>query len=104
MDGILKVSPEQLTSTAAQFSTCGTTIRNITASMTDLVSSLSPAWAGEDASAYIAKFNGLQDDINRIHAMIQEHIADLTEMADIFNTVSSANLTEIEALSSDVIV
>lgn len=104
MEGILRVSPEQLTSTATEFSACGTTVRNITSAMTDIVSGLSSAWAGEDATAYIAKFNGLQDDIGRIHAMIQEHVTDLTEMARIYSGTTSANLTDIEGLSSDVIV
>lgn len=104
MEGILKVSPEQLTSAASEFSTCGTAIRNITTEMTSIVTSLSSAWAGEDASAYIAKFNGLQDDIERIHAMIQEHVTDLTEMAKSYSGAVSANLSEIEGLSSDVIV
>lgn len=104
MEGILKVSPEQLTSTATEFSACGTTVRNITTAMTDIVTGLSSAWAGEDATAYVAKFNGLQDDIGRMHAMIQEHVTDLTEMAKIYSGASASNVTEIEALSSDVIV
>lgn len=104
MEGILKVSPEQLTSAATEFSACGTTVRNITAAMTDIVTGLSSAWAGEDATAYVAKFNGLQDDIGRMHAMIQEHVTDLNEMAKIYVGATESNVTEIEALSSDVIV
>lgn len=104
MEGILKVSPEQLTSTAAEFSSYGTSVRNITTEMTSIVTGLSSAWAGEDATAYIAKFNGLQDDIERIHAMIQEHVTDLNEMAKTYSGATAGNLTEIEGLSSDVIV
>lgn len=104
MEGILKVSPEQLTSAASEFSAYGTTVRNITLEMTSIVTSLSSAWAGEDATAYIAKFNGLQDDIERIHAMIQEHVTDLTEMAQTYSGATAGNLTEIEGLSSDVII
>lgn len=104
MEGILKVSPEQLTSTAAEFGACGNAVRNITTAMTDIVTGLSSAWVGDDASAYAAKFNGLQDDINKMHAMIQEHVNDLNEMARIYSNATSSNLTEIEALSADVIV
>ena len=46
MEGILKVSPEQLTSVATEFSACGTAVRNISAAMTDIVTGLSSAWAG----------------------------------------------------------
>lgn len=104
MEGILKVSPEQLTSTAAEFSICGTSIRNITTTMTETVNSLSSAWQGDDATAYAAKFNSLQDDIERIHAMIHEHVTDLNEMARNFSGALSENLTDIEGLSGDVIV
>lgn len=104
MEGILKVSPEQLTSTAAEFSSYGTSIRNITTEMTSIVTGLSSIWAGEDATAYVAKFNGLQDDIERIHAMIQEHVADLNEMAKGYSNATTGNLSEIEGLSSDVII
>ena len=44
MEGILKVSPEQLTSAASEFSAYGTTVRNITSEMTSIVTSLSSAW------------------------------------------------------------
>lgn len=104
MEGILKVSPEKLTSTAAEFGACGTTVRNITTAMTDIVTGLSPVWAGEDASTYVAKFNGLQDDIEKMHAMIQEHVTDLNEMAKNYIQTQGGTVTEIESLSSDVIV
>lgn len=104
MEGILKVSPEQLTSTAQEFGSYGTSIRNITTEMTSIVTGLSSVWAGEDATAYIAKFNGLQDDIERIHAMIQEHATDLNEMAKTYSGAMTGNITEIEGLSSDVII
>ena len=104
MEGTLKVTPEQLVSTANEFSTCGTTVRNITASMTEIVNGLSAAWSGEDASAYVTKFKGLQDDIERIHTMIQEHVNDLNEMAKNYTNATSANISDIDALSSDVIV
>jgi len=104
MEGILKVSPEQLTSTASEFGSYGATVKNITTEMTGIVTSLSSAWAGEDATAYIAKFNGLQDDIERLHAMIQEHVTDLTEMAKIYGGATAGNVAEIEGLSSDVII
>lgn len=104
MEGILKVTPQQLMTTANEFNSCGTTVRNLTQSMTSLVSGLSSVWTGEAATAYAAKFNGLQDDIERIHRMIAEHVQDLNDMAQNYESAENANLTEIEALSSDVIV
>lgn len=104
MEGTLKVAPERLTSAAAEFSACGSAVRSITAEMTSIVAGLSSAWAGEDASAYTAKFNGLQDDIEKLHAMVQEHVSDLTEMAQVYSGAVSGNVTEISGLSSNVIV
>lgn len=52
----------------------------------------------------VVQSDGLQDDIERIHAMIQEHVTDLNEMAKTYSSATAGNLTEIEGLSSDVIV
>ena len=43
MEGILKVSPEQLTGAASEFGSYGATVRNITAEMTSIVAGLSSA-------------------------------------------------------------
>ncbi len=104
MEGILKVSPEQLVSTASEFSGKGTQIGNLTTEMTNRVSALAGSWEGEAATAYINKFNGLQDDIQKMIAMVQEHSKDLNEMAEIYRSAESQNLSDFEALSSDVIV
>jgi WXG100 family type VII secretion target len=104
MEGILKVTPEQLTSTANSFSATGTQVRNLTAAMTDLVNGMASIWTGEAASAYTTKFNGLQDDISKINAMIQEHVNDLTQMASTYNSAEQASTSEAQGLSSDVIV
>ena len=104
MTGTLKVTPEQLVSTANEFQGIGNTIRTLTADMTNTVTGLSSIWEGEAATAYVAKFNGLQDDIERMHAMITEHVTDLTEMARVYSDAENADLDEIATLSSDVIV
>lgn len=104
MTGILKVTPEQLISTANEFQSIGTTVRNLTSEMTNIVTGLSGIWEGEAATAYVTKFNGLQDDIERLHAMITEHVTDLNEMANVYSTAENADLDEIATLSSDVII
>lgn len=104
MTGILKVTPEQLVSTANEFQNIGTTVRNLTTEMTNTVTGLSSVWEGEAATAYVAKFNGLQDDIERLHAMITEHVTDLTEMATVYSNAEKTDMDQIATLSSDVIV
>ena len=104
MTGILKVTPEQLISTANEFQGIGTTVRSLTTEMTNTVTGLSSIWEGEAATAYVAKFNGLQDDIERIHAMITEHVTDLNDMATIYANAEKTDMDAIANLSSDVIV
>ena len=82
MNGTLKVTTSKLTSTASSFQSTGNQVKNLTTQMTTIVKSLSgQIWSGEAASAYIKKFDGMQDDISKIIKMINEHVTDLQEMA-----------------------
>ena len=47
MEGILKVTPEQLEATAGEFANKGTTVGNLTSEMTQLVEGLNSIWEGE---------------------------------------------------------
>ncbi|MDO5799531.1 MAG: WXG100 family type VII secretion target [Eubacteriales bacterium] len=105
MAGILRVTPEKLQSTASSFESTGNNIMNLTQQMTSIVTSLSgQVWSGEAATSYVNKFNGLQDDMERIHKMVQEHSKDLQEVAQQFITAENANKDLANSLSSDVIV
>ncbi len=104
MEGIIKVSPQLLTSTASEFSSQGTAVSNLTNEMMNLITGLSSTWEGEAASAYINKFRSLEDDIQKMVRMIQEHSTDLEEMARIYTEADNANMEEANSLSSDVIV
>lgn len=103
--GILKVSPEKLQATASSFEGSASKVSNLTQQMTNIVTSLSgQIWSGEAATAYVNKFNGLQDDMTRIYKMIQEHSQDLTQMAQEYIRAEAANTELANSLSSDVIV
>lgn len=104
MEGIIKVTPEQLQNTSNEFAGKGTTVGNLTSQMTDLVVGLSSVWEGEAASAYVAKFRQLDDDIQKMIRMIQEHSTDLNEMAQAYIDAENANADAIATLSGDVIV
>ena len=105
MAGILRVTPEKLQSTASSFESTGSTIMNLTQQMTSIVTSLSgQVWSGEAATSYVTKFNGLQDDMERIHKMVQEHSKYLQEVAQQFISAENANKDLANSLSSDVIV
>lgn len=104
MEGIIKVSPQLLNNTASEFGNQGNMISNITTEMMTLITGMASAWEGEAATAYITKFRGLEDDIQRMIRMVQEHSSDLQEMAQIYAEADAANAEEANSLSSDVIV
>ena len=104
MNGVINVSTEQLRSTASEFSTLGQQVASLTSEMTNTVTGLSSAWEGEAAQAYINKFKGLDDDIQKMNRMIQEHVTDLNDMAQAYDEANSANVDLIGNLSSDEIV
>ena len=104
MTGTLNVDPAKLNSTATSFQSTGNQIKSLTTQMTTLVTSLNgEVWSGDAATAYKNKFNGLQDDINRMISMVNEHVTDLQAMAREYEQAESANMTAANALASDVI-
>lgn len=105
MTGTLKVDTAKLTGTASSFQSNGNQIKTLTTQMTSLVTGLSgEVWSGEAATAYVNKFKGLQDDINRMVAMVNEHVQDLQAMAQQYEQAENANVTAAGSLSSDVII
>ena len=103
--GILRVTPEKLQATAASFEASASSVNSLTQNMTSVVTSLSgQIWSGEAATAYVNKFNGLQDDMNRIYKMIKEHSDDLTAIAQQIIGQENLNMDLANGLSSDVIV
>lgn len=104
MEGILNVTPEQLSQSASEFGSKAGTISNLTSEMTNMVTGLASAWEGEASTAYINKFRGLEDDIQKMIRMVQEHSNDLEEMARNYTNVEQQIIEETSSLSSDVIV
>ena len=103
MDGMIKVSPELLISTAGEFSNQGTTINTLTGEMLQLATGLASAWQGDVATAYITKFKGLENSIQLMVRMIQEHATDLEEMAKVYQESDKAAADEASGLVTDVI-
>lgn len=104
MEGTIKVTPEVLISTSNEFSSQGSQISALTTQMMDLVNSLPGSWVGEAGSAYVSKFAGLSDDIQRITNMVNEHSEDLNLMAQNYMTTEQQIGDMAQSLSSDVIV
>ena len=103
MEGIMKVTPEELIAASGDFSVEAGNISLYTMGMVEIVEGMSSVWEGEAQSAYSAKFHTLDDDIQRMIRMIQEHVADLEEMANQFRNAETSNMDEIGSLLSDAI-
>ena len=103
MEGYLKVTPEKLISTSGEFQQSGSRIRNLTREMINIVDSLRSVWEGEAASAYNTKFHQLDDDMEKMHRMIEEHVKDLAEMARQYQLAETSNIEFGNALAGDVI-
>lgn len=103
MEGILKVTPERLEAAATEFSATATSLGNVTNQMTSLANGLSSVWGGDAANTYRTKFTGLNDDIQTMISMINEHASDLIEMANTYKAAESANASLAGALLDNVI-
>lgn len=104
MTGTLKVDTAKLTSTASSFSSTANTIKSLTNSMTETVGKLNGnVWSGDAQQKYTTQFNGLQDDINRMIGMINEHVQDLQEMAKNYESAEQTNQATAGSLLNDVI-
>ena len=104
MEGTILVTPEQLESTANEFGSIMTQVQNIANNMTDQVNGLGAKWQGEASTAYVNKFNQLNDDIAKLAAMIGEHVTDLNEMAKVYRNAEQANIDLGNSLAGDIIV
>lgn len=104
MTGVILVTPEQLNNAASAFKSQGENVRRITSQMISIADRVCGQWEGEASQAYHTKFHGLEDDIQRMINMITEHVDDLMEMSRIYSDAETQNLSDIETLSSDVIV
>ena len=103
MDGIIKVDPQKLISTADEFNGTGNQVKSLTDNMVSIIDSLRSVWEGEAATTYNTKFHQLQDDMDKMYRMIQEHVKDLNEMAQQYITAENANIETGSSLTGDVI-
>ena len=104
MEGIIKVSPQLLKTSAAEFGNQANAIQNLTTEMMTLITGLCSANEGEAIMTYINKFKSLEDDMQKVIRMVQEHSTDLEEMAQIVIETENMNIEEANSLASDVII
>lgn len=103
MPNIIRVSPDKLNSTAGEIKNIQSNVLNITSEMTSIVQGMSSDWTGDASTAYIQKFTGLQDDMQKISSMLNEHVTDLQTMSTTYSQAESNAASISSGLSSDVI-
>lgn len=104
MTGTLKAEPGKLKSAASSFESTGRQIQRLTTSMTQTVNEMTGrVWSGDAAAAYTKKFKSLEDDINRMIRMINEHVKDLNQMASEYEKSETQNQNLANSLKADVI-
>lgn len=103
MEGTLLVTPEELLSASSAFATNMSSVQSITTAMMEIVTQTSSYWEGEAREAYVNKFNQLQDDIEKIHKMIQEHVTDLETMAKTYQEAEQKSMDTANQLAGDVL-
>lgn len=100
---IIKVTPEKLIQTANEFSQSGKSVSALTNEMMSIVNSLKSIWQGSAAVGFSNKFNSLQDDIEKINRIIQQHVNDLNEMARTYQAAEDSSVEESSRLMSEVL-
>lgn len=104
MEATLLVTPEQLQSTASNFSAKATQVKALHDSMIQKVNNLASSWTGTASEAYTTKFNALQSSMDTIYRMIQEHVSDLNAIAEQYTsaeTQATAAANELPAITLD---
>lgn len=102
-EGYLKVTPEKLIEASNEFSASGKTVASLTAEMMNIVNGLKSIWQGSAATEYSGRFNSLQDDIEKINRIIDEHVNDLSQMALEYEKAEEMSVEESTKLLSEVI-
>lgn len=92
MADIIKVTPEQLKTTAASLEATGNEVKKVTSQMLALVSGISPSvWSGEASHAFIAKFKGMDGDVNKMCKRLSDQSQHLGKIADAYKTAEDTN-------------
>lgn len=103
MATIIKVETNVIITTSTSFSTTGNDIKTLTRQMMQLITSLSSVWTGDASKAYIKKFQGLSDDIDRMIKIINEYVDDLKQIARNYEQTEQDNESVAQELLDKVI-
>ena len=104
MNGILKVTPQELRTVSGEFDGYNNEVAGLSQQMLSLIAGLTGSiWSGEAATGYQSKFAALATDMEKIRRKISEHVDDLMEMAGAYEQSEQSAVQEASALKTDII-
>jgi WXG100 family type VII secretion target len=77
-------------------------LKSLTDTMFEIVDGTAAVWSGSAHDQFVAKFDGLQDEMQYLYQMVDEYHTDLIEIASNYETAESDNDSISQALSSDI--
>ena len=102
MDGIIKVTPQQLNATASTLQGHATKLAQLAQELSDKASQLSQ-WQGDASNAYVRKLNDEKQDVMDCVQMVKSRAQELIEMAAKYAAAENANANDANALATDVV-
>ena len=100
----IRVTPEQLKAKALSMGESAKMIQDLTQSMTSTVTAVSGnIWSGNAQASYVAKFNQLQQDVNNVIKLVNNHVSHLNSIATEYESAEAKNIAAVNKLSSKVI-
>ena len=92
MADMIKVTPENLKTSAAALETKGKDVQKVTRDMISLVSGISKnVWSGDASTAYVTKFKNLDTVVSKMCKRLSDQSQHLGKIADAYRTVEDTN-------------
>lgn len=98
-----KVSTDQLELASNAFDSSRNKCINLARRIMNIAGELKGSWQGDAATAFYNKLQGIQGDINDINKIINEHVQDLREIANVYKQTEDTVKAQSSGLQSDVL-
>ena len=77
-------------------------LKSLTDTMFEIVDGTAAVWSGSAHDQFVAKFDGLQDEMQFLFQTVEEYHTDLVEIASNYEAAESDNDSITQSLTSDV--
>ena len=105
MDGItIKVTTEELVTASDNVETFAGNVENIFGEIKDIVVRSSSYWEGKGYSAHADSYNKRNDRVLTALARFRENARDLKTIAGVYEKAEEENVTQAQALPTDIIL